>query len=260
MLLDCASSSVVRALSHAFDAWLHAQPNASRVELTNVTGTTWNIKPSVLLELLDSHPDVVWLDSDIIVAGDIERSPQRPAAGCSRCRRGNLLGSAPRRRFQDLVRGGWSRHAHLRLHHQQRRASCHARSSARCWRRGSRCSPIPAYLQAQAGPWYERPLHMVGDQEALTGLLGSAEFAHLPIRFLQRGSVIAQCFGPAGLHAVGAGAGPLCTGGPALIHAMGPKPWLPRIADKHAAGSRDMLTLLRELVRKISLLTSRPIA
>src|SRR5688572_9696220 len=55
-----------------FAAWIEAQPNAARVELTKVRGTAWNIKPSVLLEMLDSYPDVVWLDSDIILAGNIE--------------------------------------------------------------------------------------------------------------------------------------------------------------------------------------------
>jgi hypothetical protein len=84
----------------------------------------------------------------------------------------------------------------------------------------------PLYLQAQAQAWYTRPPHMLGDQDVLTALLGSAHFSDVPLQLLRRGRDIAQCFGPAGFT-VGERLASLAHGAPALIHAMGPKPWAP---------------------------------
>ena len=87
----------------------------------------------------------------------------------------------------------------------------------------------PAYLKAQAQPWYERPLHMIGDQEVLTGLLGSVDFQETSIRLLRRGTDIAQCFGPAGFTPVER-LRSMIGHRPAFVHAMGPKPWLRQLS------------------------------
>jgi hypothetical protein len=226
-----------------FAAWLEAQPNASRVQLTSVRGTAWNIKPSVLLELLDSHPDVVWLDSDIIVAGDIEVHLVALSPDVIVTAEETYWGQ---RQGDDFRTSAWglesTRTFACTMNTGVLRVTREHIDMLEAWQA---MLAHPAYLRAQAGPWYERPLHMLGDQEALTGLLGSAEFAHLPVSFLQRGSVIAQCFGPAGFtpaERVGA----LLRGGPALIHAMGPKPWLRPSSHGGPAPSKDMLTSMRE--------------
>jgi hypothetical protein len=65
---------------------------------------------------------------------------------------------------------------------------------------------------------------MITDQDVLTALLGSADFADVPLLLLKRGVNIAQCFGAGGFT-------PwerircLASGLPPLVHAMGTKPW-----------------------------------
>ena len=44
-------------------------------------------------------------------------------------------------------------------------------------------------------PYWDRPLHLRGDQELLNALLGSQEFAHVPVRFLSGGRDIIHCSG-----------------------------------------------------------------
>ena len=81
------------------------------------------------------------------------------------------------------------------------------------------------YRAAQGRDWHSRPLHMISDQDVLTALLASEEFANVPLRFLLRGKDIVQYFGPYGytlrerlIHLSGRR--------PAFIHSQGPKPWL----------------------------------
>lgn len=82
------------------------------------------------------------------------------------------------------------------------------------------------YRRLQMTPWRERPMHIFGDQEVFTALLGSKEFAHIPIAYLKEGDDIIQMFGPAGysprarLRNAGRGL-------PAIVHSMGHKPWRP---------------------------------
>src|SRR3712207_4014819 len=54
------------------------------------------------------------------------------------------------------------------------------------------------YQSAQLRPWDERPTHLMGDQDVLTALLSSADFADVPVRMLRRDVDIAHCFGSAG--------------------------------------------------------------
>ena len=54
------------------------------------------------------------------------------------------------------------------------------------------------YRSAQRQDWHSRPLHMISDQDVLTALLASEEFAHVPLRVLMRGKDIVQYFGPYG--------------------------------------------------------------
>ena len=82
-----------------------------------------------------------------------------------------------------------------------------------------------AYRAAQERDWRSRPLHMISDQDVLTALLASEEFAGVPLGFLMRGKDIVQYFGPYGytlrerlIHLSGRR--------PAFVHSQGPKPWL----------------------------------
>jgi hypothetical protein len=81
------------------------------------------------------------------------------------------------------------------------------------------------YRQAQALPWDHRPVHLLGDQDVLCALLGSAEFSKIDVRVLRRGQDIIQFSGPFGytlrerlLH--------MFSNPPPFVHSLGDKPWL----------------------------------
>ncbi len=83
------------------------------------------------------------------------------------------------------------------------------------------------YRRLQMTPWRERPMHIFGDQEVLTALLGSKRFADIPLAYLKEGDDIVQMFGPAGYSPLARirNAG---RGLPPIVHSMGHKPWRPR--------------------------------
>lgn len=206
-----------------FLSWLKRQPNASPIELKNIIGKGWNIKPSVLLQMLRTFENVRWIDSDIIVSDDIREHfrecDEKLLVAAQETFWGQRQGGSfrtaawglkPGREFNTTVNSGILR---VTRYHQP---------LLEAWQL---MLNHPAYLKAQSQPWYERPLHMIGDQEVLTGLLGSVDFQDLPIRLLRRGIDIAQCFGPAGFTPVER-LRAMAGHGPTFVHAMGPKPWL----------------------------------
>ena len=206
-----------------FLSWLGRQSNASPIELPNTIGKGWNIKPSVLLQMLRQFDDVLWIDSDIIVSGDIRKHFRE----CD-----DTVLVAAQETFWGQRQGGTFRTAAWGLEPGRQLETTVNSGILRVTRRHQRLLEAwqlmlsnPAYLKAQSQPWYERPLHMIGDQEVLTGLLGSVDFQELPIRLLRRGADIAQCFGPAGFTPVER-IRSIVGHSPAFVHAMGPKPWL----------------------------------
>ena len=54
--------------------------------------------------------------------------------------------------------------------------------------------------------WLKRPIHMQGDQDVLTALLSSTEFAHIPLKTLRRSKHIVQFDGVWGYTTAGAAA------------------------------------------------------
>ena len=204
-----------------FRDWLKGQPQARLVDLPDLGAQGWNVKASVLLRLLETHEEVVWMDSDILVMNTVQGLIGHPDStlliateetywgqaqgGSVRTR---AWGLQPGRVLRSTVNSGILRvtRAHVPLLQAWKTMMAH-----------------PRYLAAQAGPWYERPLHMIGDQEVLTALLGATQFADTPVKLLRRGADIAQCFGPAGftpLERIRS----LFAGGPAVVHALGAKP------------------------------------
>lgn len=234
--------------THAFRDWLASQPNARPMASEPTAGEGWNAKPALLLALLDAHPAVVWLDSDIVLTADVTRfftglddavlvAAEEPYWGQEQggTFRTVAWGLEPARRLTSTVNSGILRvtREHRPLLEAWRTMLGHA-----------------TYRAAQAKPWYERPLHMVGDQEALTGLLASSDFSHVPVVQLRRGHDIAQCFGPAGFTPLER-LRSLRSGDPPFVHAMGPKPWIDPPA---ASGARPSWTdRLRRRYRGLSL-------
>jgi hypothetical protein len=207
----------------SFCRWIEDLPNAKLVADHNLAGRGWNVKPTILLRCLEEgYPEVVWIDSDIIVNRDFR---QRLSHVCDdtlvvtqdvywgqhqgTTYRTIAWGLKPGRTLPTTVNTGvvrvTPRHTEL----------------LKAWQT---MLNHPSYLHAQRLPSHARPLHMLGDQEVFTALLDSVEFAHVPVEMLERGTDIAQCSRPAGytpterLRSLGQGL-------PAFLHSMGYKPW-----------------------------------
>jgi hypothetical protein len=185
--------------------------------------TGWNVKPSLLLSLLDQgHEEVVWLDSDIVLTADF-----RPLLyGCSReslvvsqaqywdiCQQGSartrLWGMPVGRSLPFVISSGFVR------------VTPHHRPLLEAWRELLR---NPAYLSAQRRHLYQRPVHMLGDQDVLTALVASQQFADIPLVYLRRGRDIILSVGPAG-YTLGERFAALGRDLAPLIHCGGTKPW-----------------------------------
>jgi hypothetical protein len=93
-----------------------------------------------------------------------------------------------------------------------------------------RCRTLLAdrrYRDAQAINWRKRPPHLLGDQDVLTALLGSAEYADIPVKYLRRGRDIVQYFGSYG-YTLAERLQHLVHGMPPFVHAQGYRPWWPK--------------------------------
>ena len=217
----------------AFRTWLRAFPNVE-LRMSPISGAYgWNVKPQVFLMLMDEgYTELVWLDSDIIFAGDprllLCDLTAETIVVCEEAFWGQHQGGSHRAESWGFIPArslpATANSAFMRV------TSAHRDLLAE-WQRLLLSEP---YRQAQALPILHRPIHLVSDQEVLTGLLSATPFAHLPIRFMRRGRDIIHCFGP-GNYTVMERVSNMCTGLAPLVHAMGSKPWhfktSPRLSD-----------------------------
>jgi hypothetical protein len=182
----------------------------------------WNVKPKLLLSALaQGHRQVMWVDADVIVARRPTQAIEQPPSvfvATEEFALGQEQGSRPRTQGWGLSPG---RDRPVTVNSGVMLVSAEHRHLLERW---EELLMSDAYVAAQERPPLERPLHMVSDQDVLTALLGSAEFADLEVRLLRRGLDIAQCAGPAGVTPTER----LATLGdrsPALYHSVGVKPW-----------------------------------
>jgi hypothetical protein len=204
----------------AFQRWIAARPGVQLDQTVHPTLKGWNVKPALLLRLLDAgHDDVIWMDSDLIVAGDfrglieddqslvltneIAWNPRKESL--LRTRSWNL---PPARTVPPIVNSAFIR------------VTPSYRPLIAEW---ARLMTTPEYQAVQRLPIGERPTHMLGDQDVLTALLGSAEFSDLRVRFLRRGREIIHDTegGYPPLDRLANLMGPM----PPLVHAQAYKPW-----------------------------------
>ena len=83
----------------------------------------------------------------------------------------------------------------------------------------------PDYRAAQSGTWASRPVHLAGDQDALTAVLSSAGWEHVKVAAVRSGSEIVHCvscgaFTPTERLMLWRGRRK-----PVLVHAASKKPW-----------------------------------
>ncbi len=180
--------------SPEFRAWLQGFPQVTLADARLPDATHWNCKPHVLLALLDQGcQEVVWLDSDLAFT--------RPFTYLFDGLPADTLAVAEDMRFA-VPRGTLARTSEWRLPvgkiYPTTINSCVLRVTPRhrpLLVRWCELMATPQYQAAQAEPYWNRPLHLRGDQELLNALLGSQEFAQVPVHFLRGGRDIIHCSG-----------------------------------------------------------------
>ena len=217
-------SLVVPEADEPFRSWVRDQSNVDIVALDLGPRGGWDVKATVLLQMLErGHQAVAWIDSDVVVGRDALPSlSQCPGAllateevwysrpmprGSTRT---TLWGLQPGGRRRPTINTAVVRvePAHRRL--------------LTAWQELLATSD---YAKAQAQPIAARAAHVWGDQDVLDALLGSKAFDDVRVQLLRRGTEIAQCLDAAGfspgerlrvrlLHRV-----------PVFVHALGAKPW-----------------------------------
>lgn len=223
----------VPGAGEALATWFDARVPTGELVTDPVQDAGWNVKPGLLLHHLGRGEDeVVWFDADVVCHDDWRRllwgaGPETLVA-TEETVRGQHLGGAHRTRAWGLPVG---RSMPTTVNTGLVRVSAAHEPLLRAWQRMLR---DPAYQQAQRDDWQARPIHLLGDQEVLTALLGSQDFADVPVQLLRQGVDIAQCFGPSGYDPADRLRMTLAGEVPPLLHAMGPKPW-----QQPARASRD---------------------
>jgi hypothetical protein len=205
--------------------WLRGRPNVTLDTSRDDSLRGWNVKAGLLLRLLDAgHPEVTWIDSDVIAAGDF-----RPLVSdaTSLIVTEELCRNGPKE--NRLRTEGWGLPVGRALPHLINSAFLRVTQAHRplllAW---IALMKTDAYQASQRVPFEQRPIHMISDQDVLSALLGAQEFAHLPVKFFARGRDI--------IHDIKGGYAPshrianLFRPMPPLVHAQGTKPW--RYPDK----------------------------
>jgi hypothetical protein len=237
---------VIAFLPNAPEEFINWSSRLSNVEIRrsrdSITGMGWNVKPSVILRAFDEgHDEVIWMDNDIIVCGDLDArlqsidsenivaaeeyfwghrqgDPERTTG----------LGLTPGRTFQVTINSGL-----LRFSKMHRPVLEH-------W---AAILDSKEYKAAQYLSAAERPIYHWADQETLTGLLGSDLYTDVNVVRLKRGIDIAQCFGASGFtvkERLRAGKDL-----PLLVHAIGIKPWAERPLTSQKSPFRKAINYLQ---------------
>ena len=180
-----------------FLSWLSGHPQVTLRTTPLPKAYGFNVKPQATLHLLDEgYEDVLWIDSDIIVTHDLKSlatvDPQSLVLteealwtpyGDPDGLRARMWGFKVGRVLPFALNTGVIRVTRRHYPLMMR------------WRE---LLELEEYRSAQSRDWRSRPLNMVGDQDVLTALLASEEFAQVPLHILLRGKDIVQYFGPYG--------------------------------------------------------------
>jgi hypothetical protein len=200
--------------------------------LSNVTvrpsrqwwGEGWSVKPGKVLELLDQgHDEVIWIDTDIVANSDF---------------RGLLKGLPPdavvvgqefrklRPEWSRIKTTAWGLEFARELPYALNLGFLRLTPAHRpLLLRWQALMSTPKYLEAMSKPIAQRPPEMTTDQDVFSALLGSTEFAHIPLHYLKCGDDIIQNSGANGYHVVERLRN-VWRGLPPLVHMLGrEKPW-----------------------------------
>lgn len=210
------------AVPDSFRAWLNRFPQISLNEDKLPLWGSYNVKPSVLMDGLASGAKAcLWLDTDVLVNGHLNfiaasspetivvtQDPWEYEDGSTH--RSETWGLAAGRPLPGPLN---SSVIYITRQHE---------SLLRFWHR---ILTAESYLREQAKPVDSRNPHMLGDQDGLSALLASEEFAQIPVLRLRHATQVLQHHG-AGAYGLQQRWSNLVLGMPPLIHAMGTiKPW-----------------------------------
>ena len=223
----CPDAKVVvyrPAAAADFVAWVGRFAEVTLIPHAPVGAESWNCKPHALLPLLRSGAqEVVWLDSDAFVARDCR--PLFAGWGdqdlgiCEEYQGAAHPGTEVRTRAWDLPVG---RTFPRTLNTAVLRVTPAHIPLLERWQQ---LLADPRYVPWQTRPLSERPLHCWGDQDVLNALLGSAEFADVPVRLLQTGREVIHCLSLTSFPVLER-LGCLFRRVPHFIHGQGGKPWV----------------------------------
>jgi len=195
------------------------------VRTTPVPGAYgWNVKPQALLEMLrEGNQEVIWIDSDILTTKSIASAIEGLDADLLLLTEEALLGQNETDGLRARLWGlSVKRKFPFPLNTAVMRVTQHHVSLLKRWKEALESTK---YRQAQQQPMDKRPLHMFGDQDALTALLSSDEFHNCPVKILRRGRDIIQFYEWLGFT-FAERVTCMVWGMPIFIHQQGWKPWL----------------------------------
>jgi hypothetical protein len=222
----------------AFERWAGGQRALCLHQTPPGWPSSWSIKPAALLDRLDAGGDaVVWLDADIVLTRDVRATWSRvPAETMMVATETRWPGGGDGSRARTAAFGLEVGRVFPRAINSSviRVTSAH-RSLITAWRD---LLQEPAYLDAQARPIEGRPRHLVGDQDALAALIGSARFADLPVKLLEPPSeILHAAWGAYDAYPLAHRLRHVIGGLPPVVHALGrPKPWDAASAGRLSAG------------------------
>lgn len=226
LIRHCPGVPVIISCPHPSDSfrqWVATLPNAELIADPAFAGHGWNVKPKLLLRCLnEGHPDVMWIDTDILIVRDfrprLAHLNDETVVVAQEGYWGQYQGGTYRTEAWGLKPG---RSFPATANTAITRVTPRHIELLQAW---ETMLNHPAYVHAISRPYYERPLHMLSDMEVFTALIGSADFSHIPVEMLERGTDIAQCFGPAG-YTPTERLRNLRESLPLFIHSQGFKPW-----------------------------------
>jgi hypothetical protein len=217
---DCVIHVYFAPASSDLTNWITEFPNIKLI-IRDFGPLHWNIKPIVLLEELRICDEIVWLDSDVLVAASTERIFFDLDPDTIVIAEEALWGRKDAKNKAESWGFAVGRSFDVSLNTCVVRLTRNHMELLRDWQE---LLQSETYLSAQAIPYQKRPGHLFGDQDVLMALLSSEKYSHLPVKILRRGPDILQAFGLKGftvrerLIAM--------RKMPVFVHAQGQKPWI----------------------------------
>jgi hypothetical protein len=226
LVRHCPEAEVVvyrPAATEDFRTWVKKlSPHISLIDQVPEAARSWDCKPYALLPLLRTRPEVIWLDSDIIVTRNCARLFAGLDADTIGVSQEQISSKNQGTEYRTL---GWNLPIGRRF----------ARTINTCV---LRVTPdhIPLlerwrdlltderYSRYQSLPFHERPVHFLGAQDALNALLGSREFAAIPIYWIRTGRDVIHS-GGALAYSLGERLMGLFRPIPYFVHGQGTKLW-----------------------------------